>query len=179
MKLRKGFVSNSSSSSFIIVGASTIDVAKEMIGQREHNKKNIDKLLKDNQGFISDDTAITFASCNYDTYIWRRTDKKLQVNTCNNESWNLDKFSVTQQGDYIDNDDYKEFFWDLDNNILVSREIYTGKYCKLHYDYDVYIFDKTTKGCPQCYKGQTFTQYNQKKLKELRKLPRKFNIRSA
>jgi hypothetical protein len=105
MKIRNGFVSNSSSSSFIISAehfptlrklatyminkqiedrddydSSDNDWSKQYI---EQNKEYIERLNK-----LDENQSISFPSCNYDTYIKRVGDVYL-VATCNNTDWEL------------------------------------------------------------------------------------------
>jgi len=104
MKIRNGFVSNSSSSSFIISDEyfkTSADLAKYMINIQieedadfldkewiEHKLKLIDKLKN-----IDEDLPISFPSCNYDTYIRKVGDCYL-VSTCNNTRWELYDYST-------------------------------------------------------------------------------------
>jgi hypothetical protein len=96
MKIRTGFVSNSSSSSFIIRGtASTHEVAKKMYLimiedykefeyklPREHEE--VMKWFDKNIGF--DDPIIIPWTINYETFIWK-TNSGVSVSTCNNIVW--------------------------------------------------------------------------------------------
>lgn len=100
MKIRKGFVSNSSSSSYIIPShtveesmnlGSTSEVAKYMIGCRgfDNDKELISKLelaIKDLK--IDKDGPICFRSCNFDTYIISRNGA-IYIDTCNNHDFDL------------------------------------------------------------------------------------------
>ncbi len=83
MKIRKGFVSNSSSSSFIISDKdfhSVRDLAKYMLGRKilEMSYEDVswkDELINDNNQLIKkletldENQSVSFPSCNYDTYI--------------------------------------------------------------------------------------------------------------
>jgi hypothetical protein len=96
MKIRLGFVSNSSSSSFIIRGtASTHEVAKKMylimieswkeFGYklpREHEK--VMEWFDKNIGF--DDPILIPWTTNYETFIYK-TNSGVSVDTCNNIMW--------------------------------------------------------------------------------------------
>jgi len=91
MKIRKGFVSNSSSSSFILSKdsyESVFDLAKTMIPAREwdSDKELIKKIEEAEIKGMDPNTSITFGSCNYETYIVKYKDYYL-ISTCNNHSW--------------------------------------------------------------------------------------------
>jgi len=91
MKIRNGFVSNSSSSSFIINGdayANIFELTKVMIKQVEY-KEQIDIILDRLDKTKKDpNTPVMFYSCNYDTYISKQGDFYF-IDTCNNEDWDL------------------------------------------------------------------------------------------
>ena len=92
MKVRQGFVSNSSSSSFIIRQESydsVFDLAKTMIPAREWEESDPDLIKKIEEAEIKGmdpNTSLSFGSCNYETYIVKHKDYYL-VSTCNNHRW--------------------------------------------------------------------------------------------
>lgn len=93
MKIRNGFVSNSSSSSFVISlsennCATVFDLAKKMIRRRDFddNESLITKLDKLVAEGIDPNTNISFNSCNYETYIVKEGDLAF-INTCNNHDF--------------------------------------------------------------------------------------------
>ena len=96
MKIRSGFVSNSSSSSFVLSNktyfSSPIEIAYHMIMERDWpgDGELLQKLTDMvRSGKITEQTNLSFNSTNYDTYIYH-TDKKLSpiaIYTCNNIDW--------------------------------------------------------------------------------------------
>jgi len=95
MKTRNGFVSNSSSSSFILKGK-TRDIARHMLTVLMEDWKDwgylnthIDSMLN-NLNQLSTDIPIMMPSCNYDTYIRDIGDGKVYVSTCHNHQWDFD-----------------------------------------------------------------------------------------
>jgi len=89
MKIRQGFVSNSSSSSFVIEAANkqtVLSVAFDMVPARNWDNRDTElqeKLLSFNG---DPDTPIAFKSCNYDTFIIKEKNL-IFVDTCNNHPW--------------------------------------------------------------------------------------------
>ena len=143
MKIRKGFVSNSSSSSFIIPTldlregdglSTTSDVAKYMIGCRDRPDwdndeliSKLDKAIKDKK--IDKDGEICFHTCNYDTYIIKRNER-IYIDTCNNHDFNeLDIWYANENSDFYMGDliEGKRFYF-LDYDIFVTTISYDS--CK-------------------------------------------------
>jgi len=109
MKTRQGFVSNSSSSSFIIDTSQETeyktvwDVMKSMIMSRaeryaeydtrdgkEEREPSGEEIIRAIEGLRLDvDTPMTMNSTNYNTYVFKR-DGKICVDTCNNILWDID-----------------------------------------------------------------------------------------
>ena len=100
MKVRRGFVSNSSSSSFITDFSNVEDCLTYMLDnylKSSNDDYRIEKvkLILENFKILSNnskDCPVAFHSCNFDTFI-----KKIEINnknyiyvaTCNNENWEL------------------------------------------------------------------------------------------
>jgi len=88
MKTRNGFVSNSSSSSFILSGKKTVlEYARQMVPYRDRGDEDseldnqLERLQEDPTW--NDNAPIWFNSCNYDTFIIRLGDH-VYIATCNN-----------------------------------------------------------------------------------------------
>jgi hypothetical protein len=102
MKLRTGFVSNSSSQSFIVNGRTSLEVFKQMmkVWQKDYEevwndcgdvwysrcKKAIKVFLKDKLSDYNEGIMVPF-TINYNTYICPARDGKCRVYTCNNTNW--------------------------------------------------------------------------------------------
>lgn len=103
MKVRNGFVSNSSSSSFIVhcdgmKSPSTAQVAFDMLSvvADEHTdygwelaRNEIEALdwLRNNPSY---DLPICISqTCNYPTFIFRDADGDIKIDTCHNHDWSL------------------------------------------------------------------------------------------
>jgi len=104
MKIRTGFVSNSSSSSFIISEhnfPTVRSLAKRMIeiqaedyeDDEQFDRFNYKMGLIDRLKNVPEDHPISFSSCNYDTYI-RKVGDCLFVSTCNNTHWDLWEYTT-------------------------------------------------------------------------------------
>lgn len=101
MKTRIGFVSNSSSSSFILkIGKykTTRDVAMAMVPSREWEDDEV--LMQKLLSMKDFDRPLAFRTCNYDTYISKENDK-FYVFTCHNHNFEeiWDSCIISYSGD--------------------------------------------------------------------------------
>jgi hypothetical protein len=146
MKIRTGFVSNSSSSSFIVNAKSSMEVFNKMVpvikedycsytGGRsswyEYQEPKIDRFLKKYPKNYNGGIIIPF-TCNYETYIFPSNEGECLVETCNNHPWN-DAFpgvNTYGESDYTHAKDNKTEFVDM-----ATLKKYTAmEYYNLPYD---------------------------------------------
>jgi len=171
MKIRTGFVSNSSSSSFVVSCndfGSVFALAIAMIPMREmkdEDRKLVGKIRKALKEGKNTQMPISFSSCNYDTFIWRKG-KFFVVKTCNNHIWereincvydppkksfgSLDEFS-----NYCLEMKHKIDFWfpewDVEGKI-VDGEHYCHVYCTKHNRPLLLLKNSSKLFCPRCQK---------------------------
>ena len=172
MKIRNGFVSNSSSSSFIISANSfesvralaTYMIKKKIeeenyydeddgveIDEYNHNNIYIDRLKN-----VDENYPVCFPSCSYETYIKKVGDVYL-VSTCNNTDWDLHEYTTRltekarielleiQKKLVESNDDYRHIQYILDNDYDFSA--YGNDYYDLR---EEIIGVEINDNCPNC-----------------------------
>jgi len=167
MKIRLGFVSNSSTASYRVPVnnvKNTTEIAMSMVMMRDfkYDEKTLENLeiVKD---ILPKDAAITFLSTNFDTHIFpgKYKDKDVYfVNTCNNHPFNLiDELIPLPEDDWPRCDDVtavKEYY-DADKAIhyRLCSPLY-NRYCENNGCHGEYVIltrgeDKGKKVCLQCY----------------------------
>ena len=147
MKIRTGFVSNSSSSSFILTGSfkDIMEAIENMIGLVDSDyteggapdhlaglvtfKNNED--LQDE--FKEGNLGVAFSSCNYDTYMKVRGCKdngkyRVYVETCNNHDWSgvIKQELITRVDDEC-SDEYNSMY--RDNRAIGCNFIWISENC--------------------------------------------------
>jgi hypothetical protein len=172
MKIRQGFVSNSSSSSFCIRGDSypnVFEIAIEMIPEREWDRDQelIDKIERKKSEGMSPDTNICFNSCNYDTYIVKKNDYYL-IQTCSNHSFfdilrgvsNMPVSMIEELG--LSKSNWREdlenavekmgYFWFAEYDLIGMPDLdYNNQFCENHALDRITLKDSGKKVCPACY----------------------------
>jgi len=166
MKTRQGFVSNSSSQSFIISGDAYEDIfelAMDMIKFREWENdvkliKKI-KMAKESKEYALN-APLAFDSCNYDTYIVKEYNPSLgkevyYITTCHNHYYDLQGI-IGGNGREDINEKY--YFWWPEYDILARSASYIemddakmDHYCKEHF-HDLLMLRNRKIICPQCKK---------------------------
>jgi len=144
MKLRNGFVSNSSSSSFVIWDAkqTTSKVMLEMLKlvhteykdeEWKEGAKAIDKVikwLKKNPAF--DKPLLYPNTCNYETWIWKDASGNILIDTCNNHDCNWESMEFgDKEGSTLQDFELDKTIKFLD---LTTRKSLTAK--KYHEEWD-------------------------------------------
>jgi len=181
MKIRNGFVSNSSSSSFLVDRKrylSVFDLATAMLDIRNRewktwneeekqppldqipktqDRRDLDRETK-NIGLarsigINPDTPVSFDVTNGDTYIITHH-LVYAVETCNNTDWNeIEGIEGVSDAfnDGLYNKMRKTYYWDLYNDLIYKGDI-SYDFCKKHSQSLILLKDRT-KVCPVCYTG--------------------------
>ena len=178
MKTRQGFVSNSSSSSFIITTSDSQDfktiwdVMRNMIITRaeryaeydtrdgkEEREPSGEEIVRAIEALRLDpDTPMTMNSTNYNTYVFKR-DGKICVDTCNNIPWEIDGDGIeygggADEGGWETEHDDIDFFY-IDYKIYGRETGYSEKRevkCSCNGYFKITLQDGKII-CPECDKG--------------------------
>ena len=165
MKLNNGFVSNSSSCSFIVnskVYRSVFDLAQWMVRYREWDTDN-DLILAIERGKkkVDPNTSIAFRTCNYDTYI-RQFGDRIYIQTSHNHDFNLKGVVEIPQENFTVSD--RGTFWYPEYDLMGHRYIPRDKagewdwtkdsFCRIHSVDLIQLMDWRII-CPECYKTAT------------------------
>lgn len=153
MKTRTGFISNSSSSSFMIEESefSTLYVMKTMLQliQQEENTRlfaetdrdwlfnlsdTIERLTYLEQFYFDCNPGLrTTYSINEPTYVWR-ADKKILIQTCRNHKWenlnNVLHWKNNEEADWIDGEELQLFTYNVDEKHMFPP---LEKYCQRYH----------------------------------------------
>jgi len=131
MKIRNGFVSNSSSSSFVIDAQyfpSCFALAKYMADNAHSIRPQLKQKLIASEKYMPPNTPISFYTVNEETYI--RKDDKLNVYlvaTCHNEVFEIEEFKLTlsqEQEKYLQEEYGIEGIFDFDCSKIVKGHYY-------------------------------------------------------
>ncbi len=161
MKIRNGFVSNSSSSSFLIKISDkfpdTLSVAENMILDKFHFYKYNDKVQEREKTVLRNiaqlrkegivNYSFFFPSTNEDTYINLITKNYIFVSTCNNIIWNISNIAERSIPDEV-RDMYPDSSFDY--NELYIEDIKSTEYYHLESGLFATKIDEF-KMCKKCY----------------------------
>jgi len=144
MKIRNGFVSNSSSSSFIVANGDVATIANIMLNvvlndwydlddkTVEAWRKNATK-CHNNEDIRSGKIGITIPSCNYETYIFK-SGQDVYIDTCHNHEWPMEEMGVIRyhgggedEGDSIHKESKKKRYFNVKNCLVHSRNKWNWK----------------------------------------------------
>lgn len=175
MKIRTGFVSNSSSTSFTVSTTkykTVFDLAQAMIACRGYNNdQELIEKIEEQKNLVDPDSNICFPTCNFDTYICRIEDYYV-ISTCNNHDFQnyidisdnypesfKEKAEIAGYGGnerfYCEFNLEKDFsFWYPNLEVFGEEISYHERYknkniCNKHCEYDLFTVNGTImcKGC--------------------------------
>lgn len=179
MKIRSRFVSNSSSSSFVLGLSSFKDVCDVILYMLDVQisdngddptwlstlRKRKDKIISAVASGMDPDESIVIPSCNYNSYVFvdrtgRHGMKGFYVDTCNNTSWNFENSIWSSDGgfDFISDelgDDYRyrnNPFWDPVTDLIGHKEYIFSGHAKKVCPENCHAFENYVDGLS----GETF-----------------------
>ena len=177
MKVRNGFVSNSSSTSFIIDSTNVFNVAKDMLDiikqewldwddnkvtkakTKKQFSKYYDNIAKLKSILPEGCDGIMMPSCNYDTYIVLDKDEnRCLVATCNNHHWDDLHYTSIDEGEdsLLHAVVRKSKFFDVRSGLVLNYPIYlAGKFkcpsCSAEF-WEYYLTQDGKAVCGSCFK---------------------------
>lgn len=173
MKIRLGFVSNSSSSSFIAYRTNypnTFAIAEAMlkIRQRRYDSwrkfHELEKIRMAQEKKLNCDIPVTFATYNYDTFITPKADRFI-ISTCSNTDWselNITSAVTMEEILWMKSVKHKIEYWYIEEGLLATPideeeidkllkdKIIPYRYCMSHST----SYVRTSNGmyvCPGCW----------------------------
>jgi hypothetical protein len=181
MKIRNGFVSNSSSSSFIITNGDVSEISKKMLKviidsrdflTKHENKTEYNKLLLNlntalkRKDVKSGKIGIFIHSCNYDTYIILN-ENDLYITTSNNYNFDLgyNDLEYSNKSDSIYDLIKNGNYYNIHDKKIHSHCKYDNSYecnkCKINYG--MYFIDlKGNILCYECCSKMVLSKKNKK-----------------
>lgn len=184
MKIRNGFVSNSSSSSFMIPNGDISYISNKMLKiiiedrdylTKKENKTEYTKLSSNLKKALnrkdvkSGKIGVFIRSCNYDTFIVLNEDV-LYVSTSNNYNFELGyRDEEYSNSDKIYDVINSKYYYDVHDKIIHSHSEYNESYqcnkCKLNYGM-CFTDLKGNMLCAECCSKMTLSKKGEKEKKE-------------
>lgn len=130
MKIRNGFVSNSSSSSFIVKAKSSMEAYYKMLKAYNEDQnaswgcdgRSDDKFINTHNMKFNGGIFIPY-TCNYETYIYPSDNGECHVETCNNHDWSdIILRYVDEDGEYKYWEDVTTPFTDVTTNKIKTAK---------------------------------------------------------
>jgi len=130
MKIRNGFVSNSSSSSFVIDASkyTCVDIALQMVKtleleddstNKKKSKERYKTIRKNLKNLVNQNTSI-FIECSDDIHIVK-SDDKIYVDASYHYEWNLDYIEQGEEGEFSNIIYQGDFYFPLHNNKYLGK----------------------------------------------------------